>query len=129
MSTEPVIYYFGALSRRSGGHFLFAPGQRPASSEKKTLPWPDVDAVLCPGFVAGGTPEADQIEGRAQLHHRDGWTALAFWDRSVDARFGANSVFIAKGQHDFEGMIALARKYFPDVWGRWQFQVQLAGAN
>jgi hypothetical protein len=125
MDSYPVIYYFGALSRR-GGHFLFAPGQKPASSEKKTLPWPDVDAVLCPGYVAGGTPEAVQIEGRALLHHRDGWTALAFWDRSVDARFGANSVFIAKGDHDLASMTELARRYFPDVWGRWNFPVQLA---
>src|SRR5688572_3467525 len=120
MSEQPVIYYFGAMSRR-GGHFLFAPGQKPASSEKKTLPWPEIDAVLCPDYVASGTPEEAQVEGRALLHHRDGWTALAFWDRSVDARLGANSVFIAKGDFDLAGMIELARSQFPDVWGRWKF--------
>ena len=35
----------------------------------------------------------------------DGWTALAFWDRSLDHRRNSNSAFFWKGDHNFYQML------------------------
>lgn len=118
------IYYFGSLSAK-GDHFLRAPGQKPASADRKLIPWPDLDAALCPGFVMAGTPPQAQVEGKAKLHHKDGWTALAFWDRSLDTRYGSNSAFFAPGKLDFSAIVTLAKTHFPDVWARFPFQVRV----
>jgi hypothetical protein len=66
--------------------------------------------------------------GEALLHHRERagvtWTALAFWDRSVDDRYGSNSVFILRGALSFEEAVTLAREQFPEVWARFSFTVR-----
>lgn len=69
-----------------------------------------------------------QIEGVAKVHHLGGWTALAFWDRSVDSRPGSNSVFIFRGELTFDAAVARAKEKFPTVWGRLQFEVKEARA-
>lgn len=62
-------------------------------------------------------------EGRAVIHHKDGWTAMGFWDRSVDTRGGCNSVFFAEGTHDFAGMVAIANEKFPTIMRRFKFEI------
>ncbi len=53
-----------------------------------------------------------------RLVHVQGWTALAFWDRSSDRRGGSNSAILAAGTLDFEAMVAIAADNFPSVWAR-----------
>jgi hypothetical protein len=60
-----------------------------------------------------------QVQSLARLVHVEGWTVLAMWDRSdADKRPGCNSNFVAKGELDFDAIVALAQKHFPKVWKR-----------
>ncbi len=116
------VYYFGAWGM--AGHYLWTPDGRDAWEARRALPWPEVDGVLA-GDPALADPHRrnhwstdSQPEGRARLHHRDGWTALAFWDRSCDTRHGSNSVIIARGERDAAEMLVLFEQHFPAVWAR-----------
>ncbi len=88
------MYYFGCWRLHTNdGHRLYRPE---GSSAWRLLmdgglPWTaaQIDTGLCPHGV-GLT--AQQPEGAALLHHKKGWTALAFWDRSADRRRNSNSV-------------------------------------
>lgn len=90
-----------------------------------------LDAAYCPGVTwlkrSGYKPSLEvpreQPEGLAALHHVAGWTVLSFWDRSVDGRLGSNSTFAAKGTHEFDEAVALARAAFPAVWKRFSFAI------
>jgi len=82
---------------------------------------------LCPGAAnpreVWRVRSAEQIEGAALLHYKDGWTALSFWDRSIDKRSGCNSNFFAQGTHTFEEMLEIARAHFPAVMARFTFKI------
>lgn len=123
------VFYFGCIER--SGHFFWSPGPRSDGHAENIIPWERVDGILCPG--ATGDPDRPtwqmnrpQTQGEAALHHKDGWTALAFWDRSVDERGGCNSALFAEGTHTFKEMTALFQEHFPQVWDRFKFKVQLA---
>lgn len=118
-------YYFGCRNRP--GHYLFDVHFRltPYGGPKE-LPWKEreIDGRLCPNWRAKGKHRnGPEIEGNALLHHKEGWTALAFWDRSVDRRGACNSVFFFEGTHTFEEAVELARATFPGVWSRFTFEV------
>lgn len=114
--------YFGCWG--GPGHFLVAPNGRHASCPA----WQEfeLDAKLCPGYVgAYTTPNSAQVEGAAALYHKDGWTALAFWDRSVDTRGGCNSVLLLRGTHFGAEVVRLAQEAFPSIWKRFRFEVKV----
>lgn len=79
----------------------------------------------CKRKLPGIPPET---EGVAKITHMaaDGfdWTVLGFWDRSVDTRHNSWSMFIATGTHDFDQMVALAKRDFPQIWARYKFEVK-----
>jgi hypothetical protein len=110
------VYYFGCIDRP--GHFMHAPHgyDREASAFTKNNPWGyKIDSRLC--------PDGPEVEGRALVHHKDGWTALSFWDRSVDRRGKCNSNFLAEGTHDFAAMVKIAQEHFPRIMGRFSFPI------
>lgn len=112
------IYYYGCY--RDIGHRMLQPRSLVCSQTELEFlhanPWGvEIDGDLCPPGV--------QWEGQALIHHKDGWTVLAFWDRSIDSRPNSNSNFLAKGIFDFEQMLALAREHFPEVISRFHFQI------
>lgn len=112
-------FYYGCIG--DTGHHLRDDLMAHCSLAIRFLPWGyRIDAELC--------PSGEQVEGAARLHHLAGWTALAFWDRSVDHRHGSNSVFIFRGELTFDDAVARAKEKFPDVWGRFQFEVMEVGA-
>lgn len=130
-------YYFGCYGRQMG-HMTWLPRMRGVgyNATEDVIPWKvgELDGKLCPptdehaGKRAGyGRAEkyleARQPQGRALLHHRDGWTALAFWDRSCDSRGNSNSAFILEGEHDFDAALARARTLFPEIFERITFDV------
>jgi hypothetical protein len=116
------IYYFGCI--REAGHYLYSSnGWKDYSLLDTIIPWRyKVDGNLCPPDMSGQY----EIEGLAMLHYKDGWTALAFWDRSVDHRHKSNSCFLAPGYFSFEEMLKLAKEYFPSVMKRFSFSIVLA---
>ena len=94
-------------------------------TDSVSLPWPLVDGVLCPGVRGnrvidrrGDVAPRFQVEGQYTLHHRDGWTALAWWDRSGCDVFWSNSVLFARGRFSADEMLAMARVKFPLVMER-----------
>lgn len=116
-------YYFGC--DRQAGHYWHTRDRRTFYPDSKKFPeWFEyrIDSGFCPGAPPASDPHRQftrpEREGEAALHHLDGWTILAFWDRSVDKRGKCNSAFAAKGQHSFAIMLAIAGAQFPWVVGR-----------
>lgn len=114
------MYYYGCF--KSVGHYLVTESGRFIIPEQASIPWKIEEMEhLCPAIRY----YADEIEGRAALHHKAGWTALAFWDRSIDDRYGSKSVFFIKGEFDFDAMIEAAQKSYSSIWNRFKFEVKL----
>lgn len=114
------VYYFGCIEQP--GHYFFDEhGSRRYSDVSEIVGgniWPHIDGGFCPGMVPGAHGSRrtrPEIEGEAALHYVDGWTILAFWDRSVDTRGACNSNFVARGKFDFHQMVSIAEHKFPKV--------------
>lgn len=119
-----MIYYFGCWS--GVGHYLWLSNGRRCDEVRATLPWNQIDSDLAPGLRDrrdGYVEPSEQTEGRAALHHKDGWSALAWWDRSVDARFGSNSAFIADETLTAGQMLEAGTKVFPRIMARLTFPI------
>jgi len=114
------------------GHYLWLPIGKTAVL---SLPWQNIDGALTPGkrpwlrYNDHTVPSEEQIEGLAQLHHRSEWTALAWWDRSVDKRHGSNAVIFAKGTFTFDQMLVIGREHFPSVFARFTYEIREAGKS
>ena len=110
--------YFGCIDEP--GHYLFEPGETHISlvpGWNRWVKWANErDGLLAPEF--------NEVSGRALLHHFDGFTVVAFWDRSVDSRSKSNSLFIVPGIKSFTDTIKIARSVFPQVFERFQFEVE-----
>ena len=115
---ESEGYYFGCID--VPGHYIFVPRGR-LHSYSRLVSWIlRMDGAL--------TPFLDAEDGKALLHHFDGFTVLAFNDCSVDTRPQSNSMFVFPGNLSFEEIIVMAVKHFPGVMGRFNFVVKLADA-
>lgn len=121
------MYYFGPWDR--AGHFLNDEhGMHVPYDERAKVPWGDeADGGLQPhhpdckkhAYCGCGSG----LEGVALIHHKNGWTALSFWDRSVDTRGACNSTYFAEGTFTFEEMVALAKERFRYRWAKMKFEV------
>lgn len=93
--TKPFLVYYGPWDRP--GHYMYyETGDSVLSNERKRVAWQDreIDGVLQPGCCWNRSHSGSrrpQVEGEALLHHKNGWTALSFWDRTIDERPGCNS--------------------------------------
>lgn len=122
----PRMFYFGPWNEP--GHYLFHENGTTAWREATVVPWRRIDGCLQPGCKEDpdghwrhrGAPE---IEGEAIVHHKDGWTALSFWDRSVDTRGACNSTYFAEGTFTFAEMVEMAKTRFAYRWNKMQFEV------
>lgn len=115
----PEVFYWGCYDSRRGGHGYYASGGRSIHAVSERCPWGyKIDAGLAPVGIRGELPQ-----GVAAIHHKDGWTAIAFWDRTGDTRGNSNSGFVFNAEIDFETGIALAREKFPEMFRRFNFEV------
>ena len=90
------IYYFGCVGE--AGHYMHTPELRHDWDFMRNNPWArNLD---------------DAFKG---LRHKDGWTALAMYDYTVDSRPGSNSIFLAEGMFSEEEMSTLALQFFPTI--------------
>ena len=124
------IFYFGC-SNSDTGHYLFDSGERSAD-ERRVLPpiIQRLDGRFCgsPSLATrqyrhGAAPDWNgsdwaQPQNRGRVVQQDGWTILAFWDRTKDSRFASNGAFLAKGSYDFDVMCEIGKRYFPAIWAR-----------
>lgn len=100
--------YFGCIGRP--GHFWHSNRLRHIRAPKD-CPFDD--------YIDGKLPPPDDLsQGADALHHRDGWTAWAMWDYSVDRRGGCNCAFVAPGLWSKAAMVALAGEVFPGIMAR-----------
>ena len=116
-------YYFGCINRP--GHYLFAGSH---TIHERDLP----DDFPVNPYVLDGRllpPKLSQTEGSAELIHFRDWTVVSFWDRSVDGRHGSNSAFVIRGRHNFHGAVEIAKKNYPGVWSRFDFEVYERGPS
>lgn len=132
MAHEDVeVYYFGCWDQP--GHFWRSTEYAKNRYIEDTVGpniHPRIDGGFCPGVVHPRMSQFDrktrpEVEGETAIHHIDGWTVMAFWDRSVDKRGACNSNFAARGTYDFEQMKDIARARFPTVMNRLKFELVL----
>lgn len=112
MSFPRSTYFFGCDGR--SGHYLKGPGLAPI--ERENWGWADRMSAL-DGELAPRT-EGCEIQHIAQLWRLTGFTpvpysALSWWDRSVDRRPGSNIIIWAPGHTvSAEDVLELARRNF-----------------
>ena len=108
--------YFGC-GPSDTGHYFWKPDEVRYHVSTHTM------LMLCPwGYEVDGTLQpARRTEGRCLLHRRGGWTALAWWDCSMDTRPGSCSAFLMRGEHDFDAMVAAFKESFPWAHARMKF--------
>lgn len=106
------VYFFGCYG--GGGHYFFDPETRQSVGRAKTPgPW----GLSIDGSLA---PKNDRTANKAVVTHKDGWTALSFWDYTIDSRPGANANFLTRGEYDFAEMIELATEQWPQIMRRFE---------
>lgn len=134
-----IKFYFGCVD--TAGHYLWKPTQwgprrafATSDPASEYTPWgrdgAGLDGMLAPHenrrcqYLKNGFGcQCSQTQGITAVHHKDGWTAISFWDRSVDKRGGCNSTFLAEGEFNFEEMVELAKVNFPTVMARFTFKL------
>jgi hypothetical protein len=134
MTESPRMFYFGPWDH--AGHYFF--DERGSSVREDLVPgFPFgyyAGKISVDGCLQPGCPKPNdrlrrrtraEVEGEALLHHIDGWTALCFWDRSVDRRGACNSNYFAEGEFTFEQMVEMAKTRFAYRWNKMKFEVRL----
>lgn len=115
------LLFFGVVTGHGAGHHLWAsspmrwvpPTALPLALQRLDAVW-TAPSPRSPDQVRDRWRErGPETEGMAYLHHVEGWTVVAWWDRSEDHRGGSNAAFLARGTHTLDAMLALARRAFP----------------
>lgn len=119
MNENPEILYFGRIG--SSGHHLHSKRTKIRYEE---TPW---GMALDTGILkADNIP--DVVDGKTVIHWKDGWTIIAFWDRSGDSRPGSNSAFIVRQEMNSEKLLLLAQQQWPEIFSRLEFPIKPSGA-
>ncbi len=104
------VYYFGCLGDK--GHYYFKSGSDRYCDPPEEFPWPGYEGD------GGLQPHPGYKQGAAKLHHKDGWTALAWWDMTVDTRPASCSVLFVDAELDLGDMLLALLEHFPSVHKR-----------
>lgn len=111
-------FYFGC--HRQAGHYVFTEGMGSPSYRS--------DARNLNRFDGALPKQDDRTPYVATVSRLGGWgfTALAFWDYSVDSRGGCNSVVFAPSLTiEPDELLTEAQRRFPEVFGRLPQPVRL----
>ena len=103
------MLYFGCVGNNVGHYLVTWNGSPPHKYEKNLKEaglYDRIDGGFCP---------SRRVEGNAKLTHENGWTILAWWDNSIDARAGSHSTFLKHGVWSADHMRQWAGRLFPDV--------------
>lgn len=108
------VWFFGCIGEP--GHYLHRPDGR--IEWTRVHPWGSkIDGGLC------GGNKYNIPDGVTYEHHKDGWTAVALWDRSGDSRPASNSVFLVWANASTAEILSAARQQWPQVFTRPKFPV------
>lgn len=107
------LYYFGTWDR--AGHYWFKEG----GGDSYGVSAHEVRTVTPFGYEVDGKwqPDNAQEEKVAVRRYHEGWTLLAWWDRSVDKRGGCCGALAWEGEATFETMVELLKR-FPKIYER-----------
>ena len=123
LSTTPVTRRFYAGCKGQPGHFLWDnKGGRPKHQygTESPIPWDSWDGKLQP---KGGKYGEALIFYKRRTTDEPMWTAIGFWDSTVDKRPGSCSCFFADSHLSFEDMVADAKEHWPQIFARFPFEV------
>lgn len=124
-----TAYFFGVWPGRTAGHDCHLPGGQSAPRGSNPSPWGATGSYPIAGMkcypymgckLVGGFPDAFAPEPEGVRYHdqRDGWTLVAWWDRSGDRRGGSVAAFAFDETLTPDAAEARARELFPSVWQR-----------
>ncbi len=124
-----MMFYYGCWA--GIGHHAFLPNGQSATQDEMRCPWSQYSRSFSGACIDGGLQplrgdiphDVPQPEGLARLTQEAGWTALSFWDRSIDKRGGSHSTFVAEGTFTFAQMVEQAKRLFPTIWARYTFRL------
>ena len=102
------VWFFGCWAPKQLGHFLFESSGRTVYGDGCPLRAADLDARFAP------KTEDWEDQRVTALHHVNGCTVLAMWDRTVDTRGQCNAAFIATGDFTEAEMWVIAEGKFQD---------------
>ena len=111
LTAQHEVLYFGCI--REPGHFLHSK-KRGRVRTHEGSPW---GVYIDAGILKDGKVP-DHPNGTFTMTKRDGWTAVALWDRSIDPRPGSHSTFIVEADVTSSELIEMAREQWPEVFGR-----------
>lgn len=130
------LYFFGVPKARTYGHAPYDQNLIPLDKEvRRGLPFrfgwdsggdngdPTRWTVSRDLLYDDGEYESYSDQGRARMHWFEGWSILAFWDRTGDHRGGSMSCFLASEILSFDELVAAAREAYPTIWKRFTFDV------
>lgn len=112
-----VCYFGNAEEGRASGHNLYGPGMYRIKSSVSNLPWSlgEIDGKLAPKDAA----KNKMPQGICRMYGKDGWTVIAFWDRSGDSRANSNSAFFAAyPDATFRQMVERFKLCYPEIFAR-----------
>lgn len=126
---QTIAYFLGVWphDRGSGGHYVYLPNGRQASTTAPRTPWhagslgyPISDGILMSQVMNQGERGSPRWQPEGVPFHRieDGWTVLAYWDRSGDPRHGSIAAFAFQASLGWIEAERCARELFPAVWAR-----------
>ena len=123
-----LVYFVGVLAGERSGHRLLRWPPIRESWPREPLepsPWAGAGCPLTAYHPAHGhhlryshVERAAQVEGVFSHLTRDGWTLLAAWDRSADARYGCTATFAMREILAPEDALAVARRLYPELFAR-----------
>jgi hypothetical protein len=139
-----VILFFGCRNE-SKGHYLFDrrmdtprypdPEGHGFLQGFRIIPWNvNIDSGLAPRTSS----KSEAPNGVAGFHQNVAWvgapgevvwSALAWWDNSVDTRPGSNCAFLVDRRCTPAELLAEARAAFPQIFARFKYEVVLPGGR
>lgn len=115
-----TCWFFGFADE--GGHLLHQEDRMGHPRRVGALDWKTLDGAYAP-------PKVGERQGAAALVHLDGYTVLAWWDRTGDRRFGSNSALIVDRECTLAEMLAEGARAFPAVMARQTVTPYVDGAR
>jgi hypothetical protein len=138
-----VILFYGCWTNAAGysdsGHFFFSPAGderysmrrhvhgRIEDDPKNYVPWGyKVDGGLAPlGPQTEGIVAFSQCGNRIGRPEEEWWSAVSWWDRSVDSRPGSSCTFMVDRRAKPAEILVEAKAAFPQIFARFKYQLVL----
>lgn len=136
-----MILFYGCWTDESGkseiGHYFFGPSGRGQLSLRRRhdghfedeparyVPWGyKVDGGLAPLKTGdNGIVAFAQAGRRIGTSDEEWWSAISWWDNSVDSRSGSSSTFLLDRRATAEEVLAEAKKAFPQIFARFKYEL------